>query len=182
MVLILEHLLNIIKLEFINNISILSVVLGIIVILSKNPIKSLLCLIALFGAIAIYLMCLDFVYIGISYLIIYIGAISILFIFIIMLLDIRTSELTNNNWNSLSLGSFFLVLFVYIMYINIGFNTNISIDVFFSSTNSWMSQIVYIGHISSIGNVLYTVYNMWIVLSSFILVLSMVGCITITMK
>jgi NADH-ubiquinone oxidoreductase chain 6 len=37
-------------------------------------------------------------------------------------------------------------------------------------------------HISAIGMILYTVYNMWLLLASIILLLAMVGAIIITLK
>jgi NADH-ubiquinone oxidoreductase chain 6 len=54
-------------------------------------------------------------YIGFSYLIVYIGAVSILFLFILMLINIRTSELQSNNSNSIPLGLFIIVLLEYIL-------------------------------------------------------------------
>ena len=57
-------------------------------------------MILLFGHISCYLIFIDIKFIGISYLLVYVGAVSILFIFILMLINIRVSELigeTNNN-------------------------------------------------------------------------------------
>jgi NADH-ubiquinone oxidoreductase chain 6 len=70
---------------------------GIAVIIIKNPIGSLIALIAVYGFISIYLMFTGLTFIGFSYIIVYIGAVSILFLFILMLIDIRTSELQINN-------------------------------------------------------------------------------------
>jgi NADH-ubiquinone oxidoreductase chain 6 len=63
----------------------------------KNPIISLLALIGVYGSISIYLMCTGLTFIAFSYVIVYIGAVSILFLFILMLINIRTSELQINN-------------------------------------------------------------------------------------
>jgi len=38
------------------------------------------------------------------------------------------------------------------------------------------------GHISSIGNIMYTSYSVWLILTSIILLLAMVGAIVITIK
>ena len=64
----------------------------------KNPIGSLICLIAVYGFISIFLMFIGLSFIGFSYIIVYIGAVSILFLFILMLIDMRTSELQINNY------------------------------------------------------------------------------------
>jgi len=84
-------------------ISILAVISGICVIISKNPIVSVLHLIALFAYVSLYLIIIGLNFIGLSYLIVYIGAVSILFLFILMLINIRTSELQSNTSNSIPL-------------------------------------------------------------------------------
>jgi len=62
-----------------------------------------------------YLMLLGINFIGLSYILVYVGAVSILFLFILMLINIRISELTSNTSNSLILG----VLVIYIFFTNI---------------------------------------------------------------
>jgi NADH-ubiquinone oxidoreductase chain 6 len=103
------------SLEFISLLAILS---GIFVIISRNPIISVLFLIGLFLSIAVYLIIIGLNFIGISYLLVYIGAVSILFLFILMLIDIRISELHTNNNNSFFLGIIVSIVF-YTIVINI---------------------------------------------------------------
>src|SRR6478672_8230718 len=83
--------------------SVLAIISGISVIISKNPIVSVLHLIALFAYVSFYLIIIGLNFIGLSYLIVYIGAVSILFLFILMLINIRTSELQSNTSNSIPL-------------------------------------------------------------------------------
>lgn len=83
--------------------SLLSIFSGVLVIISKNPVVSILFLIGLFLTIASYLMMLGINFIGLSYLLVYVGAVSILFLFILMLINIRISELVDNSSNSLPL-------------------------------------------------------------------------------
>ncbi len=72
-----------------NVLALFAILCGIFVITVKNPITSVLFLIGLFANIAFYLMLLGLTFISLSYLIVYIGAVSILFLFILMLLNIR---------------------------------------------------------------------------------------------
>src|SRR6201992_3473622 len=86
--------------SLLNIIIILSLLFGIFIIISKNPIVSVLHLIMLFSCISCYLIFLGIKFIGLSYILVYVGAVSILFLFILMLINIRVSELisdTNNN-------------------------------------------------------------------------------------
>jgi NADH-ubiquinone oxidoreductase chain 6 len=89
-----------ITLDFITIAAILS---GIFVIVSKNPIVSVLFLIGLFLTISIYLMILGVNFIGLSYLLVYVGAVSILFLFILMLINVRISEIVSSTSNSIPL-------------------------------------------------------------------------------
>lgn len=96
--------------EFLGFITLLALLLGSTVIIVKNPMSSLLFLIGLFGVMSIYFILIGLEYIGFAYLVVYIGAISILFLFVLMLIDIRTSELTSNNKNSIPLGLFIIII------------------------------------------------------------------------
>ena len=69
-------------------IDIISIVLGIFVIISKNPIISVLFLIGLFLSISCYLIFTGLNFIGLSYLLVYIGAVSILFFSIALILSL----------------------------------------------------------------------------------------------
>lgn len=102
--------------EFLDILSIIALIFGITVITNKNPIASLLSLIGLFASISVYLILSGLTFIGFSYLIVYIGAVSILFLFILMLINIRTSELQSNNWNSIPLALFVAILFNYTLF------------------------------------------------------------------
>jgi NADH-ubiquinone oxidoreductase chain 6 len=87
------------------------ILFGILIITTKNPIHSILYLIFLFSIIALYLIYLELDFIGLSYLIVYIGAVSILFLFILMLINVRTSEIQSNTNNSIPLIFMILILF-----------------------------------------------------------------------
>src|SRR6187431_3466334 len=86
--------------------TVLAIFCAISVIVNKNPIISVLFLIGLFASVSSYLILLGLNFIGLSYLIVYIGAVSILFLFILMLINIRISELQSNTNNSIPLTIF----------------------------------------------------------------------------
>jgi NADH-ubiquinone oxidoreductase chain 6 len=65
------------------------------VITAKNPVISVLLLIAVFINVAGYLVLLGVAYLGLVYLIVYVGAIAILFLFVIMMLNLRLVELVD---------------------------------------------------------------------------------------
>ena len=83
--------------------ALVSITFAISVITVKNPIISVLFLIGLFMSISLYLMSTGLYFIGLSYLLVYVGAVSILFLFILMLINVRVSELVTEGKNSLPL-------------------------------------------------------------------------------
>jgi NADH-ubiquinone oxidoreductase chain 6 len=196
-------------------ISIVSIISGIFVIISKNPIVSVLFLIGLFLSISSYLIILGVNFIGLSYLLVYVGAVSILFLFILMLINVRISELLSNTSNSIPLAIIITIAFNYPVYqllpysmvaINgifvhlnnklsdnlynsygdIIYNSNFysinNKDILFVTSKIWDGNLAETGHIGSIGNIMYTSYSIWLILTSIILLLAMVGAIIITIK
>jgi NADH-ubiquinone oxidoreductase chain 6 len=99
-----------------NFVTFAAILCGIFVIVSKNPIVSVLFLIGLFLSISIYLMLLGINFIGLSYLLVYVGAISILFLFILMLINIRISEIISSTSNSIPLAIIIGTLFFSTVY------------------------------------------------------------------
>jgi NADH-ubiquinone oxidoreductase chain 6 len=102
--------------EILDIISLAAILCGILVIISKNPIVSVLLLVGLFLSISSYLMILGLNFIGLSYLLVYVGAVSILFLFILMLINVRISELLSNTSNSIPLAIFITIAFNYPLY------------------------------------------------------------------
>lgn len=197
---------------FLDIISILAILCGVFIIISKNPIVSILFLIGLFLSISSYLIFLGMNFIGLSYLLVYIGAVSILFLFILMLINIRISELLSETSNSIPLAILIGISFNYLIY-NIlpysltAFNISFSLNNIFNLTyynnyynnldklfNNFSDQALYVTsklwdgslaettHITSIGNIIYTSHSIWLILTSMILLLAMVGAIVITIK
>ena len=108
-------------------ISLLAILSSVLVITSKNPVVSVIFLISLFINTAIYLILLGIGFVGISYIIIYIGAITVLFLFVIMMVDIRLLdilELGNEYTKNLPLAVLVGSLFTFEIFSIIPFSSN----------------------------------------------------------
>jgi len=55
-------------------------------------------------------------------------------------------------------------------------------EISFVTGKLWDGNLAETSHITSIGNIMYTSYSMWLILTSIILLLAMVGAIVITIK
>lgn len=171
---------------------VIAILFGILVIISKNPIISVLFLIGLFLSISCYLILIGLTFIGLAYLLVYIGAVSILFLFILMLINVRISELLTDNVNSIPLAILLgsLVDFSinnvlpYMMITNDSLWYSIDKNKILATVTSafWDGYLADITHITSIGNILYSNYSIWLIITSIILLLAMVGSIVITIK
>jgi len=206
------------KVEVLDIVSFISILCGILVIVSKNPIVSVLFLIGLFLSISSYLIILGLNFIGLSYLLVYVGAVSILFIFILMLINVRISELLSNTSNSIPLAIIIAIFFNYPVYqilpysiaafnsYTVDFNNTLN-NILYNNYSDYLNKIINLNdielnkgeisfvtskiwdgnlsetnHITSIGNIMYTSYSIWLILTSIILLLAMVGAIVITIK
>src|SRR5881398_2620748 len=77
--------------------ALMMLVFGVAVVINRNPVASALSLVVSFLALAALFMSLDAYFIGIIQVLVYAGAIMVLFLFIIMLLDLRAEELRKIN-------------------------------------------------------------------------------------
>lgn len=161
----------------------LAVIAAIYSIINKNPILSVIFLIGLFGIISLDLILINLTFIGLSYILVYIGAISILFLFILMLINIRISELISTNNNYMPLAIFSLITIIYTLGKNMYTNEiNYKEVIDFSTGANWENVLIDISHINAIGNIMYSSFFIWLIIISLILLLSMVGSIIITIN
>lgn len=187
-----------------------AVLSGVLVITSKNPVISVLFLISVFVNAAAYLLLLGVGFIGISYLIVYVGAIAILFLFVVMMLNISVSEIgevgreyTKNLPLGFIVGSLFffevlsvlptyssdagelpLGLFNYINGLFLGVDsafTGSDVHMTFTGPGADDNFTGFL-QIEAIGQGLYTYGSLWLLLGSIILLLAMLGPITLCMS
>jgi|ERR1700733_3336521 len=96
-------------------------------ITSKNPVISVIFLISTFVQAALYLILIGINFVGISYIVIYVGAIAVLFLFVIMMINIKLTDIleTGNQYTknlplAIAIGS----LFIFIVFSILPFNFN----------------------------------------------------------
>ena len=187
-------------------IDVICIVSAILVIVSKNPVISVLFLIGLFIGVSFHLLISGLSFIGLSYLLVYVGAVSILFLFILMLINIRVSELLNYTSNVVPLSLIIVLSFSYPIDETLPYNSSLknvnhkyenssfmhdflshgyetgTYKMPYVSSKIWDGNMLETTHIASIGDIMYTNYSIWIIITSIILLLAMVGAIIITIK
>jgi NADH-ubiquinone oxidoreductase chain 6 len=109
-------------------------------------------------------------FIGLSYLLVYIGAVSILFLFILMLINVRISELLSNTNNSIPLGVIIAIAFNYPIYQILPYNksafnnytfdlNNILNDIFYNKNNDFFNKAFYFNKELDNGEISYITCN-----------------------
>ncbi len=100
--------------------SALMLIFGAAVIINRNPVASALSLVVSFLGLAALFMSLDAFFIGIIQVLVYAGAVMVLFLFIIMLLDLRAEERRRINFVAFAGGAAVAVVFFAQLYLVIG--------------------------------------------------------------
>jgi NADH-ubiquinone oxidoreductase chain 6 len=134
-----DYITNGFRIELVDIIYIVSILLGVLTIISRNPVVSVLFLIGLFVNIAGLLILIGYSFIGLAYILVYVGAVSILFLFILMLINIRISELLNETNNDIPLAMLTVLLFYYI--IGQVIPSNLTDNTIISSSSNSFSEV-----------------------------------------
>ncbi|AFS49453.1 NADH-ubiquinone/plastoquinone oxidoreductase chain 6 [alpha proteobacterium HIMB59] len=147
------------------------IVTCISVIFSKNPVNSVLFLVLAFLNSTFLFILIGAEFVGIILAIVYIGAVAILFLFVVMMLDIQITTLMFNIKRYIPLALLFAgVILAEIIYLTV-----------FKSSKSNLNEIVRSSNnTEEIGNVLYTKYFIDFQLSGVVLLLAMIGAIVLT--
>ena len=160
-------------------VSIIIITSSLLVIISKNPIHSVLFLILVFFNTSILFLFSNAEFLAMVILIVYIGAVAVLFLFVIMMLDINITKLRQTFLNYLPIGLFvgfiiLLELFYVVSQSKLNFAQTSSID------NNISDQIL--DNTKIIGNILYTDYFLLFQISGIILLVAMIGAIFLTIR
>ena len=150
-----------------------------LVIRTKNPVHSVFFLIIVFCNTAGLLVLLGLDLFAMILLIVYVGAIAVLFLFVVMMLNIKIAEIQDNVLRYLPIGILFLLEVILIIDTDLlpqlESNEVLTYTAYASKVNSW-------SNIESIGNLLYTTYSLFFLLASIILLVAMIGAIVLTLK
>jgi NADH-quinone oxidoreductase subunit J len=92
--------------------SLLMLIFGVAVVINRNPVASALSLVVSFLGLAALFMSLNAFFVGIIQILVYAGAVMVLFLFIVMLLDLRAEKLRRINWPAVAGGTAVAIAFL----------------------------------------------------------------------
>jgi len=179
----------------------ITVIRAFSVIINLNkPINSILSLILAVTGLSFIRILLGCTFVGVIFLVIYIGAIAVLFLFIVMMLDLNYDYIKNEKFKiilrNLNFGKI-TVVFLIITFIDEAIRymhkfTNIQEDEMLLKANTiirapyyenWLeNRIQNKENINLIGTVLYDHYRHLVLRSGLVLLIAMIGSIIVTLK
>ena len=146
-------------------------------ILNKNTLYSILSLIVVFFLSAILVIQFGLDYLPLIFISIYVGALSVLFLFVIMMLNSRVFIKTNN---FLFYFLFFLISFFFLVicYIVNFFNLNFLYDI----SDYYINLIIKGNPLLIIGFTIFTKYFMSLLIAGIILFIAMIGSVSLVLE
>ena len=146
---------------------------GLMVVLSRNPVFSVLFLIlAFFNAAGLFVL-IGAEFIAMLLVVVYVGAVAVLFLFVVMMLDINFAEMRAGFQKYLPLGLVVGGILVFELV------AAIYGDAFKGASLPAMPEI---SNTRALGNVLYTKYMYLFQVAGLILLVAMIGAISLTMR
>ena len=84
---------------------------GLVVITARNPIHSVLFMILVFVNVIFLLICLQAEFLALTFVIVYVGAVAVLFLFVVMMLNIKVTELNKELVHYFPIGGLVGIIF-----------------------------------------------------------------------
>lgn len=167
----------------------IAIVSALMVIFAQNPVHSILFLILTFCNSSFIMFLIGAEFLGLIFIMVYVGAIAVLFLFVIMMLDIRR----RSKEKSLFWDIFLTVIVGLIFFIEMFFmieSTYVSMDAF---TENALNNLGYVdlyyslkfkvlGGLKILGLLLYTHYSYYFFISGLVLLVAMIGAIILTLN
>ena len=163
--------------------SIFLIISSIVVVVSQHPVFSLLFLVSSFLFASFLLFLLECEFLALLFIIVYIGAIAVLFLFAIMMLEFKLDSLSKNLMQYVPVGlifglAFFLPL---VNQIITQFEQNsYSNSFYFNKYKNWYNLIDSVADIEVYGQILYSYFVLQFLLAGLILLVVLMGIIYLT--
>ena len=160
----------------------IALISSIMVISARNPVHSVLFLILAFFNAAGLLILMEMEFLSLIFIVVYVGAIAVLFLFVVMMLNVKISEVEDEVLQYLPVGGKIGLIFLFLIF----FIIEGDFVSFNGQANSiyldWFQQVDVVSNIETLGQVLYTDYLVYFLLAGVILLVAMVGAIVLTMS
>lgn len=160
--------------------SAVAVVAGLMVVLSRNPVHSVLWLILTFFSAAGLFVILGAEFVAMLLVIVYVGAVAVLFLFVVMMMDVDFAELKSGMAKYVRIGS--LIGLVMLVELLLATGSWVIADSAPEMRAAVTPAIDEVQNTVAIGTILYTQYVFLFQAAGLILLVAMIGAIVLTMS
>jgi NADH-quinone oxidoreductase subunit J len=152
----------------------LMLVFGAAVVLNRNPIASALSLVICFMGLSALFMSLDAFFIGIIQVLVYAGAVMVLFLFIIMLLDLRAEKLRKVNYVAVAGGTAVaLAFFVQLCFV---------VKQLSAAREPFPALLSKTDDVHNIGQILFTNFNLPFQIIGVLVLVATIGVVVLSKR
>jgi NADH-quinone oxidoreductase subunit J len=158
------------------SLAVMGIVSALLVIGLKNPVHAVFSLILTFCITAMLLLTLLTDFLAITFVVVYVGAIAVLFLFVVMMLNIKFVQFTESIVRYIPFSIIIFLIFLSEMYFS-----KIQLNLKSDFQMDWILYLKTAENIYLLAEVLYTEYVHIFIMAGLILLLAMVGTINITL-
>jgi len=156
-----------------------TVVAGLLVVSAKNPVHSVLFLITAFFSAAGLFVLMGAEFLAMLLIVVYVGAVAVLFLFVVMMLDVDFAELRQGFAQYLPIGGLvggILTLEMIFVAATVAANGKAGLNALPNASPGGVPNT------EAIGRVLYTDYIFFFQLAGLVLLVAMIGAIVLTLR
>jgi NADH-quinone oxidoreductase subunit J len=154
---------------------------GFLVAFSVNPIQSVLFLITTFCSAGALLILFHSEFFGLTFIIVYVGAIAVLFLFVVMMLNVKNMEDSSFFFKNKNVEILTLIFLFYILFIILSKNS----FKFFVEKNLFITNNFVVDQFTNIqilGQTLYNYYFVCFLFAGLVLLVALIGAVVLTLK
>lgn len=155
------------------------------VIAARNPVRSVLFLILSFVSAAGLFILLGAEFLGLILIVVYVGAVAVLFLFVVMMLDIDLAEMRSGMLNYLPVGAGIGVLLLAELFLVFAVSGDFGVSGVSAHLERLARPAPAVGEVSNtvaLGRILYTEYVHFFQIAGLILLVAMVAAIVLTLR
>jgi NADH-quinone oxidoreductase subunit J len=153
---------------------------AVMVIASKNPVHSVLFLILAFVNAAGLFVLMGAEFLAMILIVVYVGAVAVLFLFVVMMLDVDFAELREGFLNYLPVGG--VIAFIFLAELLLVLGTWAIGPGIARTITSPIPNIDTMSNTAALGHVLYTRYVYYFQVAGLVLLVAMIGAIVLTLR
>jgi NADH-quinone oxidoreductase subunit J len=153
---------------------------AVMVIASKNPVHSVLFLILAFVNAAGLFVLMGAEFLAMILIVVYVGAVAVLFLFVVMMLDVDFAELREGFLNYLPVGGLIAFIFLFELLLVLGawaIGPGVA-----KTITAPIPNIDTLSNTAALGHVLYTRYVYYFQAAGLVLLVAMIGAIVLTLR